>query len=84
MTKSDGNEGVGGEIWWKQICKFETTANSANSLPQVMLAGDNYDSLPLWIIDDIDHINVKSNFDTENNWSIIGQNCQIVKWRSDW
>ena len=41
-----------------------------------MLPGDNDDNLPEWIIDDIDHINVKSNFDTENNWSIIGQNSE--------
>ena len=29
-----------------------------------MLAGDNDDNLPEWIIDDIDHIKVKSKFDT--------------------
>ena len=66
LTKLDGNEGVGGEIWawWKQICKFETAANSANSLPQVILAGNNDDNLPEWIKDDIYHIKVKSKFDT--------------------
>ena len=37
LTKLDGNEGVGVGIcrWcWKQICKFETAADSANSPPQ--------------------------------------------------
>ena len=41
VTKLDGNEGIGQRIcrWWKQICKFETAANSANSPPRALLAG---------------------------------------------